>query len=233
MNDEMLSMMPYIVIGFFGLMALIIIPTVIIKTSKARKKSNDFFPELARITGLQLTGDGLNGNYKGYQMHFQYKLNVNVIAAYKTLSTGNSTAYGKNAMFPALHVDIQSPSVFPQLAIYDPPGILTHTHQFLQDLVTGKKPGWEKLAIDGSVLRRGIHLYGDPVAGQKAVQSQELQKLLSNWKYTDIRMEGNSLKLALDNNSAPSTIGLRTMYTHAFAIQAMDIAVAAAKAVQA
>ena len=232
MDPKIASMMPYFVIGGFALMAIIIIPTVIMKTSKARKKSNNFFPELAQMTGLQLNGNGLSGHYKGYQLSFEYKLNVNAVAAYSTIVTGKSNVYGKNAMFPTLHVEIISASPFPQLAIYDPPGVLSHTSQFIQDIFTGKKPGWEKLDINGSQLRSGIDLYGDPIAGQKVVQSQELKNLLSTWKYTDIRTDGNTLKLVLNNNSAPSTIGIAKMYTHAFAIQALDIAVAAAKAVQ-
>lgn len=232
MDPNMFSMMPYYVIGGFILMAAIIIPLVIAKTSKSRKKSNNFFPELAQMTGLQLSDNGLSGIYKGYQLHFQYKLNVNAFAAYKTITTGNSNVWGKNAVFPTVHVEVHSTEAFPPFAIYDPPGAFMQSHQFFQDLITGKKPGWEKLDIDGSPLRKGVHFYGDATAAQKTLQSQELKNLLSTWKYTDIRMEGNTLSLVLDNNNAPSTIGLKKLYTHAFAIQAMDIAVAAAKAVQ-
>lgn len=232
MDPNMYSMMPYYTIGFFVILAIIIIPLVIIKASKGRKKANNFFPDLAQRTGLQLTDNGLSGNYKGYQLHFQYKMSGNVLAGYNLLTSGNSNVWGKNTMFPTMHVEVQSEKPFPQLAIYDPPGAFMQTHQFLQDLVTGKKPGWEKLDIDGSVLRRGINLYGDATAAQKTVQSQELRNLLGTWKYTDIRMEGNKLKLVLDNNSAPSTIGLKKMYSQEFVIQALDIAVTAAKAVQ-
>lgn len=232
MDPNTISMMPYIVIGFIILMAVIIIPLVIIKTSKSRKNANNFFPELARMTGLQFSENGLSGMYKGYQLHFQYRMSGNVFAAYNLLSTGNSNVWGKNAMFPTMHVEVYSEKDFPQLAIFDPPGVFLETHQFIQGLITGKNPDWPKLNIDGNVLRRGIHLYGDAVAGQKAVQSQELRNLLSTWKYTDIRMEGNQLKLTLDNNSAPSTIGFNKMYSTTFVVQALDIAVATAKAVQ-
>ncbi len=40
------------------------------------------------------------------------------------------------------------------------------------------------------------------------------------------------MKLTLDNNNVAATIGLKKMYTHEFPIQALDIVVAAAKAVQ-
>ena len=222
----------FLCIGGFIFMAIIIFTLVMRSTRKKRKQANNFFPELAQRTGLRVNVDHLEGIYKGYQVTLQYKLNVNAMSAYKTLSTGNSNVYGKNAMFPTLHVEVMSAMPFPQLAIYDPPGVLMHTSQFIQDIFTGKKPGWDKLNIDGDRLRKGVDLYGDEMAGHKVVNSQELKNLLSTWKYTDIRMEGNSLKLVLDNNSAPSTIGITKMYTHAFAIQALDIAIAAAKAVQ-
>ena len=230
--DATSGMMSFFCIGGFIFMAIIIFVVVLRKTGKKRKQASNFFPELAQRTGLQVNGDHLAGNYKGYQITLQYKLNVNAVAAYKTLSTGKSNVYGKNAMFPTLHVEITSAMPFPQLAIYDPPGILSHTSQVIQNMFTGKTPGWGKLNIDGDRLRRGVHLYGDELAGQKVVNSQELKNLLSTWKYTDIRMEGNHLKLLLDNNSASSTIGITKMYTHAFAIQALDIAITAAKAVQ-
>lgn len=229
--DQYGSIMPFLCIGGFIFMAIIIFVVVMKRTGKARKKANNFFPELAQRTGLQLADNGLSGMYKGYQVHFQYKLNVNAMAAYKTLS-GRSNVSGKNAMFPTLHVEVMSALPFPQLAIYDPPGVLSHTSQWVQDIFTGKKPGWEKLNIDSGSFKRGVDFFGDAFAAQKAMQSQELKMLLSNWKYTDIRMEGNQCKLLLDNNSAPSTIGITKMYTHTFAIQALDIAIAAAKAVQ-
>lgn len=86
--------------------------------------------------------------------------------------------------------------------------------------------------IDGDSLKRGVDLYGmDNEAANRLLSSGELKNLLTTWKYTDIRLEGDTCKLALDNNSVAAGIGLQKMYTHDFAIQALDIAVAAAAAV--
>lgn len=232
MDQQMLDMMPYITIGIFGLMFLIIVPLVIRKTRKARKKSNNFFPELAQRTGLQFNGTGLTGMYKGYQVSLRYDLSMNAMSAYKTISTGKSNVYGKHMMFPALHVELQSAMPFSPLAIYDPPSMFVQTSQFVQDAFTNKGPNWPKLDLNGDTLRRGVHFYGDLHAAQKAIGSQELKSLLSSWKYTDIRMEGNHMKLTLDNNNVAATIGLKKMYSHEFPIQALDIVVAAAKSVQ-
>jgi hypothetical protein len=82
-------------------------------------------------------------------------------------------------------------------------------------------------------LKGGHQVYGsDSAAAQRLLSSSELKNLLSSWKYTDIKSDGNTVKLTLDNNSATSTIGISKLYTHEFAIQAMDIAVAAAKAIK-
>ncbi len=231
MDQGMLDMMPYFSIGFFILIALIVIPLAIRKARKGRKKANNFFPELAQRTGLRVNGDHLTGMYKGYQVKLQYKLNMNAMSAYKTISTGKSNVYGKHSVFPTLHVEVMSPMPFPQLAIYDPPSLWS-TSQFIQDAVIGKKPDLPQLDIDGGSFRKGVNFYGDETAAHKLMQSQELKMLLSTWKYTDIRMEGNLTKLTLDNNNASTTIGLNKMYTQPFAIQALDIAVAAARAVQ-
>lgn len=232
-NPEIFAFMPFLCIGGVVLLMIVMIPLIIRRTRKKQKQSHAFFPELARKTGLTLNHDRLEGNYKGYQMSFRYKIDMNMMSAYKTVTTGNSNVWGKNAVYPKIHVEIMSPAPFPSIALFDPPNVLLNHHQWLQDVVEGRKPDYPKMEMDASGLQKGLNVYGtDTVAAQKLVGSMELKQLLSTWKYTDIRMEGNKLTLDLDNNNAPSTIGIKRMYTHAFAIQAMDIAIAAAKAVQ-
>jgi len=229
-NEDIMKYAPYIAIGFFVLLALIIVPLVLRKTRRKRKEANKFFPELAQKTGLQVDDTGLKGTYKGFDVHFRYKIHTNAMAAYKTIATGNSNAYGANAVFPTVHVDVVSPGKLPAMALYEKPGLFSHTSQVIQDVFTGKDPNYPKLA-DADNLRKGLDIYGtDAGAAQKLMDSAALKQLLSTWKYTDIRTEGNGLKLTLDNNSVAATIGIQKMYTHEFAIQALDIAVEAAKA---
>ncbi len=230
-QDQIIKYAPFIAIGFFALLAIIIVPLVIRSTRKKRKQADNFFPELAQKTGLTVNHDHLEGTYKGYPIYFRYKIDLNIMAAYKTVTTGNSNVWGKNAVYPKLHVEITSDS-FPTLALFDPPGLLNH-HQWIQDLVEGRKPNYPKMEISGDALQKGLNFYGtDQQAAEKLLSSEELKSLLKTWKYTDIRMDGNKLSLDLDNSSAPSTIGIQKMYTHDFAIQAMNIAVAAAKALK-
>lgn len=230
-NIDMSQYGMYIGLGVFFLMVLIIVPLVLRSTRKARNQANNFFPELARMTGLQLSDNGLHGNYKGYNVHLQYSLGGNVMSAVHLISSGNSNVYGKNAMFPRLHVTLNAPVNFPQVQLYETPGLLSHTSQRIQDLIEGDGPTLPKQEIHGSKLKTGIDVYCvDPDAGGKVASSQELANLLRNWRYTDINIGGNAVHLKLDNNSAPSTIGIQKMYTHEFAIQALDIAVAAANA---
>ena len=230
---DMMQMAPYIAIGVVVLMAIIIVPLVLRFTRKKQKWAADFFPQLAQKTGLRVDYDKLVGNYKGFDVSLQYKLKYNVISSYKLVAGGGSNVGGKNAQYVCLFVEAKkSGEHFPATALYATPGLLSHTSQRVQDAVTNREPQFPKLEIDGSVLRKGIDVYGTDInAAQKMISSPELQQLLSNWKYTDVRCEGDTCKLALDNNSAPSTIGLEKMYTHEFAIQALDIAVAAAAAV--
>ncbi|MBI3510175.1 MAG: hypothetical protein HY064_05890 [Bacteroidetes bacterium] len=221
----------YIGIGVFVLLALIVVPLVLRSTRKARAGANNFFPDLARRTGLQVTNDGLRGNYKGYTVHLQYSMSGNVMSAINLISSGNSNAYGKNAMYPRLHVTLNASANFSPVTLYETPGLLSHTSQRIQDFVTGSGPDMPKQNIPGSQLKTGIDIYtNDPTAGGKVASSQELAQLLRNWRYTEIKIYGNTVWLALDNNSAPSTIGIQKMYTPEFAIQALDITVAAANA---
>ena len=232
-QQQIMQYAPFIAIGVFVLMAIIIVPIVLRKTRKKRNESENFFPELAQKTGLRLNHDHLEGNYKGFNMHFQYKLGLNIISAYKTISTGNSNVYGKNAVFPTVHAIITLDQPVGGVALYETLGILSHTNQKIYDIIQGKGKEYPKLDLDASQLKNGHQIYGnDQEAAQRLLSSAELKSLLSNWKYTDIKSEGNVVKLTLENNSAPSTIGIQKLYTHDFAIQAMDIAVAAAKAIR-
>ena len=228
-NEDIMKYAPYFAVGFFVLMALIIIPVVMRSTRRKRQQANDFFPELAQQTGLTLSDDGLTGKYKGHDIHLKYSLSGNAVAAVKMFSSGNTNAYGKNALYPRLHVTITRSENFPKVALYETPGLLSHTSQRVHDAFTGKEPDYPKLEVQQSNIKKDIAVYAaDAEAGGRLASSSELGRLLDTWKYTDIRTQGNKLILTLDNNSAPSTIGLQKMYTKEFAMQALDIAVAAA-----
>lgn len=135
---DMMQMAPFIAIGVFVLMAIIIVPLVLRKTRKKQNDARNFFPELAQKTGLRVDYDKLVGNYKGFDVSLQYKLNVNAMSAYSLLKTGNSNVHGTNALYPQIFVHVKKAGErFPALAIYDKPGFFTYTNQWIQDLFTG------------------------------------------------------------------------------------------------
>ena len=215
------GMLRFLCIG--GVIVMVIIFIFIAKKVKksALKSINNLYLELAKRTGLQLSESNgtyaLDGMYKGYQTHLFF--------TQEYVSRNARGARGSvSVLVASLHVDVMSALPFPQLGIYDPPSIIN-------DIFGTEKPTWNKLNINGDLLRKGVHFYGnDEMAAQKAAQSQELKMLLSNWQYPDIRMEGNELKLVLDGKRISSSDG--RMHNQASLIQALDIAVAAAKAVQ-
>jgi len=230
-NAQIMQYAPFIAIGVFVLMAIIIIPLVLRRTRKKRNNAENFFPELAQKTGLQVNHDRLEGNYKGYHIEYQYKLGTNVINAYKTL-TGNSNVHGRHAVFPQLHVTITLDQPVGGVALFETVSMM-HYSQKLQDAVTGKGSEYPKLQLDTNQLKKGLEIYGnDPDAAGRLLNSSELKSLINNWQYTDIKSEGNKVKLTMDNNNATVTVGFDKIYSHPFAIQAMDIAVAAAKAIK-
>lgn len=230
-NQQIMQYAPYIAIGVFVLLALIIVPIVLRSTRKKRNNAENFFPELAQKTGLKVNHDRLDGNYKGFFIEYQYKLGTNVINAYKTL-TGNSNVHGRHAVFPQLHVTVTLDQPVGGVALFEKVSMM-HYSQKLQDAVTGKGTEYPKLKLDGSQLKNGLEVYGtDEAAALRLLNSSELKVLLGTWQYTDIKTEGNKVKLTMDNNNATVTVGFDKIYSHPFAIQAMDIAVAAAKAVK-
>ncbi len=230
-NDQIMQYAPFIAIGVFVLMAIIIIPLVLRSTRKKRNKAENFFPELAQKTGLRVNHDRLEGNYKGVNIEYQYKLGTNVIAGFKTL-TGNSNVQGRHAVFPQLHVTVILDQPVGGVALYENVNLL-HYSQKIQDVVKGKGNEYPKLNLDAAQLKKGLEIHGtDEAAAQRLLSSSELRNLIGNWQYTDIKSDGNKVKLTMDNNNATVTVGFDKIYSHEFAIQAMDIAVAAAKAIK-
>ncbi len=230
-NQQIMQYAPFIAIGVFVLMAIIIVPLVLRKTRKKRNSAENFFPELAQKTGLQVNHDRLEGNYKGFHIEYQYKLKTNAINAYKTL-TGNSNVWGKHALFPQVHVTITLDQPVGGVYLFETVSMM-HYSQKLQDAFSGKGNEYPKLQIDTNQLKRGLEIYAnDQDAAGRLLSSSELKSLLGNWQYTEIMSEGNKVKNTIDNNNATTTIGFDRLYSHDFAIQAMDIAVAAAKAIK-
>jgi len=215
---DMNQMAPFIGIGVVILMLLIIIPLALRFTRKKTKEAQDFFPELAQKTGLRVQYDKLVGNYKGFDVSLQYNVR-------KRRFSGNTLYY------PGLIVEVRkSGEYFPSLGLYDTPGFFSYTQ--IPEIFTGKNPQYPKMNIDGSVLRKGIDVYGTDIeAGHQLVSSAELQQLISDWEYPDIRFQGETCKLTLETGTVDGSFGNKKIHTHDAAIQALNIAVAAAAAV--
>lgn len=231
-NEQIIQYAPFIAIGVFVLMAIIIVPIVLRKTRKKRQESENFFPELAQKTGLRVNHDRLEGDYKGFFIEYQYKLGTNAINAYKTIVSGNSNVHGRHAIFPQIHITITLDRPVGGVALYENVSLL-HYSQKIQDAVQGKGNEYPKLNLDASQLKKGHEIYGnDESAAKRLLESAEVKNLLGTWQYTDIKSDGNKVKVTVDNNNATVTIGFKKLYSHDYAIQGMDLAVAAAKAIK-
>ena len=160
-QEEIMKYAPYIGIGVFLLLAIIIVPVVIKSTRKKRKAANDFFPELAQKTGLTVNHDRLTGNYKGYDVELQYSMGTNVMSGIKMFTSGNTNAYGQNTMYPRLHVRLNSSSALPGVALYESLGLLMHTSEVVQGAFTGKEPAFPKQNVDSSPLKKGLDVYAN------------------------------------------------------------------------
>ena len=107
-------------------------------------------------------------------------------------------------------------------------GVL-RTDEFLNEFIKGQKVDLPELKSSGVKLKK-IRFFGsDEAMVRKIAASAELQQLLSNWHYTDIRIGGDEVKLILDDNMVQATYGTRFMTPH-YIIQGLDICAAVARA---
>ena len=197
---------------------------MVIRAVRASRTARNFIPDLLRMTGMQLNGQTLSGTYAGRPASVDFGLGLNVgKVVMATPGQRFESLEGRNTFFQTLHVKMRVPGAeLPPMGIKEKVGIL-RTDQFLNDLIAGKKMELPEMKLDGIRMKRA-RLYGqDEAFARRLGTDAELERLLSDWYYADIRIGGDAVELVLDDNMVMPTFGGKRMSSPGYVVQALDI----------
>ena len=106
-------------------------------------------------------------------------------------------------------------------------GIL-RTDQFINEAIAGRKVDLPEVKPQRGSLKR-VRFFGDEQLASKMAMDAELQRLISGWHFTDVRIGGQKLQFTLDDNMVNPTFGAKRISSPGYIIQGLDIAARAAK----
>ncbi len=213
-----------ILIGFLILGFGLFVPFMIYRAVRGSRRARNFVPDLLRRTGLQLQGNRLTGEYKGYPTDVYFGLGTNYG---KLILSGESgwgmvrELEGRNTFYQTLHVQMRVPGAnFPKIMLKEHVGPL-RTDQWLMDMFEQRNvelPEFEDLRVGRA------RVFGtDRTFAEKVVADGELQRLGRNWHFTDVRAAGDVIELVLNDNMVMPTFGSERMSEPGFVVQALDI----------
>jgi hypothetical protein len=173
-----------------------------------------FSADLIARTGLVQQGGVFAGNYKGFNVNIQNKL------AFDYAGLRNS----KVAMYPRLHCRLNAEGKnFPYTVLREKLNMLLYTDQRIMDFFGGKYNDLppELPHLEHKLER--VHIYSnDQVFAEKLALDPELQRLLKDWYYCDVRIAGTEVYLLLDNEHMLFKYG-RRLQDCGYWVQAIDI----------
>lgn len=241
MQDPMMGV--YIGVGVlavFVIIMIIVIPKQIRKAkSRAQNAGQQMANEIERRTGLKPVGNGFEGDYKGYHIRIEKGLGTNESAIWDAkmdFFSGSSEVrdlHGRDTYYPIVRVWLTKEGAnFPDVTLFQKSNYFLDTDEFWNNRINGRIPDEMKNDVDASILIKKASFYGDVDGAQKMVSSAALKNLLSTWIYPDIRAEGSQVKLELNNKNIQAKWSYKKTSANDWLIQAADICVATADALQ-
>lgn len=198
---------------------LIAVTRTFAKGGTAQKASRNFAGDLEKKTGLKTVDDHFEGRYKDLEYWVKISISMNAMDPFHLVGHA-----GRMAMYPKLKVRATAAGKsFPHTVLKQDLNILVSTDQRIHDWVTGKHrdlPG-EIKSLDKQLPR--ISVYGaDENFARRFTGDFELKRLLSDWYYADISIEGDEIFLLLDNEMVLRKYMTR-LQSPGYIVQAMDI----------
>jgi hypothetical protein len=208
-----------VVIGII-LFILIIMIFVIRKSVSHSKSARNFGPDFARRTGLMAQGNEYVGTYKGFSVSIKNNLTFDYAGIRNQ----------KYRMYPRLHCRLTATGKnFPYTVLREKLNMLLYTDQRIMDFVQGKYNELPPEFPDLEHKLPRVHIYStDRVTADKIANDTELQRLLIDWYYCDVRIAGNEIYLLMDNEHSLYKYG-RRLYDCGYWVQALDIVVRVAQ----
>ncbi|MBX3101232.1 MAG: hypothetical protein KF690_01850 [Bacteroidetes bacterium] len=222
------------VLGGLVITGILIMVLAIFRKKKVdHTQLEDFLEKLGMKTHTfpKPNDDGVSGKYKDFAIDVTGRMWVGTTRTEHSEGTRvDKTQYDWKTFNPKLKVVLKAPGrTFPPLAIWDdmswlPSGtVLPEMRQRLQ-------PGLPKASVDAKALNPHVAIYTEhPAAALNLIASHELHHYLKHWFFTDVRTEGDTITLQLDNGNSYAYFHGRLQKPD-YVVQAMDICVAVAHA---
>lgn len=238
--------------GFLILFVIIMIIVIPRQMRKARNRGKEAGEAMARDIeqrlGLKFDGRVFRGNYKGYQVTLEKRLGSNntafrdqgaamigsVISGKPMSSSMQNRTHGRDIYFPVVEVELSvAGAQFPDLRLYEKVNYFVNTDQKRDDWRDGREPSAPSLDINTDALYKKAKFYGnDFAAAEKLTSSPALKSLLDSWIYLDLRIQGDKVKLLLDNNNIINKWGHKKTSDTDWLVQAVDICASTADALK-
>jgi hypothetical protein len=212
-----------VVVGFVVLAFVIAISRSFGKGGMAARKAGDFSGALCSRTGLVAGADAFTGTYKGLEYHVKISLGMNVMDVIHMLGRPGRMGPYPRLRVQALKQALADEAGFPHTVLKQDLNPFVHTDQRIQDWVTGKNADLPPAAkaLDKQLPRISVYT-DDPGFAGRLVEDSELKRLLNDWYYAHITLQGSEIVLLLDHEHVISKYRHR-LSTPDYIIQAMDI----------
>jgi hypothetical protein len=240
----------YIGVGvliLFVIIMIIVIPKQIRKAkARGQQAAVDQGKEMKAKTGLDFSGNGFQGEYKGYQVNLVKSLGNNsaaindakrdMVSDFIFGDDGDNEwedLHDRSTVFPIIKVWLTAPGQnFPDVTFFQTSNFFLSTDEYRNNRINGRIPDEQKLDLDADDLHKRADFYGDAQGAQKMLKSAELRRLMSSWVYPDIRAEGQQVILELNHSNIINKWGYKKTSGTEYLVQALDICVATADALK-
>lgn len=235
-NQDLLSNPGVIAaIVFLALMLFVFVPLMIRRAMRQRKRARNYIPDFLKMTGLKQDANGFSGTYKGFPVVFKmgagYNTSKIAFEALRGIGGGQADFHGRNIVFQTIHIEMKLPRPVPEIILKERIGVL-RTDQYINDMIDGKSFDLPEVKELRGKLKRIRIFTENPAFARSFTDNPDLDRLLKNWHYTDIRISGDKVFFTLDDNMSQATFGSRTTKPD-FPAYALEICAEAAKSASA
>lgn len=217
-------------LGGLVLIGIIVAVFSLLKRKKVdHTQLEDFLEKLAVKTHTfpKPNDDGVSGKYKDFVVDVTGRMWVGSTRSEHAAGTAiDKSLYDWKTFNPKLTVVLKAPGrTFPEVAIWDDMSWLP-SGTVLPEVRQRLHPAQPKANVDTHKLHPHVAIFTDkPALALSLAESSELHNALKHWYFTDVRSQGDTITLRLDNASCYDYFHGRLQKPE-YVVQAMDICVA-------
>lgn len=207
------------VLGIFMVFGFFFVIFMMRKATKDHSKAKGFVPEFVARSGLRQQGSAFVGNYRGYDTRLEAGTSVNW-GKMAFGGVGGMLQGDINTMNSKFRVVMRAPGHQIPPTVLKEKVSFWRTDQWINERLAGRQVNLQP--IPGLRIGRAEVLGTDPNLAQKLCGDPDLQRLLSDWQFADLRLAGDVCEVVLDDPQMLATLGSKLQSTD-FLIQMLEI----------